>query len=33
MEPATTSTQAERERVYSAAVPPHTLPDELMLYI
>ena len=31
MESALTSTQAERERVYSAAVPPHALLDELTL--
>jgi hypothetical protein len=31
MESALTSTQAERERLYSAAVPPHALLDELTL--
>jgi hypothetical protein len=33
MEPAPTSTHAERERVYPAAVPPHMLLDELTLYM
>jgi hypothetical protein len=31
MEPAPNSTQAERERAYPAAVPPHALLDELTL--
>ena len=33
MEPAPTSTQAERGRVYTGAVLPHKLLDELALYV
>jgi hypothetical protein len=33
MEPAATSTQAERVRVYTGAVPPHMLLDGLTLYM
>lgn len=33
MEPAATSTQAERERAHTGAVPPHKLLGELTLYL